>query len=198
MANTTYVTDTPTNPTDVSYDQRLQDIQEAQRRELDALKAARKSPFKSFIQVNKDRADDLMWLVTNNPNAYKVLMFLWAHMDNYNAVVCSYRVLQDYFGQSRTTLSRAVNFLVQHGFVYVQKSGTTNVYITNPDIAWTSWGNNRRYCEFPANVILSAAEQDNIIKIKDTRPKTVVVTAPDKTPKQPNATLDEIKDMIGI
>ena len=38
------------------------------------------------------------------------------------------------------------------------KSGTSNVYIVNPDVAWTSYGNQKQYCKFQANVLLSSSE----------------------------------------
>ena len=35
-----------------------------------------------------------------------------------------------------------------------------NVYTINPKIIWKSWGKNIKYCEFPANIIISKAEQE--------------------------------------
>lgn len=136
---------------------------------------SKKSPFSNFYQVNADHSEDLMWLINKYPNAFKVLLFLIDHMDKYNAVMCSYQVLEEYFGVTRQTLSSAVKVLKEHGFIHVYKSGTSNVYVTNPDLVWKSWGNNRQYCEFPANVILSASEQEERTKIRDKRVQTVQV-----------------------
>lgn len=90
-------------------------------------------------------------------------------MDKYNAVVCSYKVLQEALGISSATITRAVKYLKDNGFISVYKTGTSNVYIANPNLVWNSW-NNVKYCEFPANIILSAAEQE---KVFDKRIQTV-------------------------
>lgn len=169
------VTDNPKGFNETSFEQRERDLREQERREQEELKQARKSPFRAFYQVNKEHSEDLMWLLNTNPNAYKILLFLFDHMDKYNAVMCSYQVIQEYFGISRATASRAVKTLKEHGFVHVCKSGTSNVYVTNPDLAWNSWGNNRQYCEFPANIILSASEQEERSKVFDKRVQTIQV-----------------------
>ena len=51
-------------------------------------------------------------------------------------------------------------FLTENGFIYIKKSGTANVYLLNPEIMWKSWSNNMKYCEFPANVIITESEQE--------------------------------------
>lgn len=165
----------PKNNNEVSFEQRERDLRAQERAEKEELQRERKSPFKAFYQVNKDHSEDLMWLVKTNPNAYRVLLFLFDHMDKYNAVMCSYNVLQEALEVSESTVKRAIRVLKEHGFIYIYKSGTSNVYVTNPDIAWNSWGNNRQYCEFPANIILSASEQEERSKIFDKRVQTVQV-----------------------
>lgn len=165
----------PTKLNEVSFEQRERDLRAQERAEQEELKRERKSPFKAFYQVNKDHSEDLMWLVKTNPNAYRILLFLFDHMDKYNAVMCSYQVFQESLEISRATASRAVKLLKDKGFIAIMKSGTSNVYIANPDLVWNSWGNNMQYCEFPANVILSASEQEERTKILDKRVQTVQV-----------------------
>lgn len=126
---------------------------------------ARKSPFKSFFQVNKENTKHMRSLIDENPIAFKLFLFLCEHMDNYNAVICSYKVLSDVLGVSTRTVSRCIACLRDHGFIAVAKSGTANVYIANKDLVWNSWGDNVKYCKFPANVILSFDEQNNEIKV---------------------------------
>lgn len=121
--------------------------------------AARKSSFEKFYQINKRKAEYLTYCLDENPTALKILLFIFSNMDGYNAVTCSYKVLEEALGLSKSTLIRAVRFLRQHGFIYVYKSGSANVYVANSDLAWSSWGNNRKYCKFPTNIILSKAEQ---------------------------------------
>ena len=64
--------------------------------------------------------------------------------------------------------------LKENGFISVYKTGTSNVYIANPNLVWNSWGNNVKYCEFPANIILSATEQE---KVFDKRIQTVKINS---------------------
>ena len=163
----------PKGLNEVSFKQRARDLKDIERKEQEQLARTRKSPFTSFYQVNKEHSEDLMWLLNKNPNAYKILLFLCDHMDKYNAVMCSYQVFQEYFSIGRTTASNAIKLLKEYGFIYIYKSGTSNVYVANPDLVWNSWGNNMQYCEFPANIILSASEQEERTKIFDKRVTTV-------------------------
>ena len=134
-----------------------------------------KRQFTSFYQVNKEHSEDMQWLLDKNPKAFKILLFLLDHMDKYNAVMCSYAVIQEALGMGRTTASTAIKLLKEHGFIYIYKSGTSNVYVVNKNLAWNSWGNNMQYCEFPANIVLSASEQEERSKIRDKRITTVQV-----------------------
>ena len=122
--------------------------------------AARKSSFEKFYQINKKKAEYLTYCLDENPTALKILFFIFSNMDGYNSVACSYKVLEEALGLSKSTLIRAVRFLKKHGFIYVYKSGSANVYVANSDLAWSSWGNNRKYCKFPTNIILSKTEQE--------------------------------------
>lgn len=173
MPTTIMVTKQPKGLNDISFEQRARDLKALEEQDKKKLNEDRKSPFARFYQVNKQHSEDLMWLLNTNPNAYKILLFIFDHMDKYNAVMCSYVVLQEYFGLSRATVSRAVKVLKDNGFIAILKSGTSNVYVANPDLVWNSWGNNVQYCEFPANVILSKSEQEERAKVYDKRIQTV-------------------------
>lgn len=168
------ITKNPTKMNEISFETQERLLMQQRQEDTDMLKNERKSPFTSFYQVNKQHSEDLMWLINKNPNAYKILLFLCDHMDRYNAVMCSYQVLQDYFDMGRTTASNAIKTLKEHGFIHVYKSGTSNVYVANPDLVWNSWGNNRQYCEFPANIILSASEQEERTKLHNQKIQTVI------------------------
>lgn len=165
----------PNTINETSFEQRVKDLKTQEYVEQKELQKERKSPFKAFYQVNKEHSEDLMWLLNTNPNAYKILLFLFDHMDKYNAVMCSYQVFQEYFSIGRTTASNAVKLLKEKGFVYIYKSGTSNVYVANPNLVWNSWGTNRQYCEFPANIILSATEQEERTKIFNKKVQTIQV-----------------------
>lgn len=133
----------------------------------------RKSPFAKFYQVNKDNSEYLRSCLRENPKALEILFFIFDHMDKYNAVICSYKVFQEALGMGQATVARSIKYLKDNGFLYVYKTGSSNVYVANKDLVWNSWGNNIEYCEFPANIILSKAEQEEHTKVRDKRITTV-------------------------
>lgn len=85
---------------------------------------ARKSPFSNFYQVNIDESPALRKCLDENPKALKLLFFIFDHMDNYNAVICSYQVFQEALGMSGRTVSRAIKYLKDNGFIYIYKCGS--------------------------------------------------------------------------
>lgn len=172
MHNTTVVAE-PKNLNEVSFEQRARDLKAQEEQEQEELKRQRKSPFSRFYQINKDNSEYLRSCLKENPKALEVLFFIFDHMDKYNAVVCSYKVFQEALGISAKTVQRSIAYLKKHGFLYVYKTGTSNVYVANKDLVWNSWGNNVEYCEFPANIILSASEQEERVKTRDKRVQTV-------------------------
>lgn len=171
----TVVVAEPKNANEVSFAQRERDLKEQEREEQEREKESRKSPFSNFYQVNKDKSEYLSSCLRENPKALQLLFFIFDHMDRYNAVVCSYQVFQEALGVSKATIQRCVKYLKDNGFVYVYKTGTSNVYVANKELVWSSWGKNYKYCEFPANIVLSASEQEERAKVRDKRVQTVQV-----------------------
>ena len=80
---------------------------------------------------------ELRWLMSNHSFASSLLFFILEHMDNRNALACSYSVFEDYFGKSRSTVYRAIKLLEENGFLDVLKMGTSNVYVINENLAWS-------------------------------------------------------------
>lgn len=169
----------PNYPNEVSFEQRALDLQVMQNEEDNQILQDRKSPYSRFYQVNKDNSEYLRNCLKENPKALMLLLFIFDHMDKYNAVICSYQVFHEALGMSKATIQRSVKYLKDNGFVYVYKTGTSNVYVANNNLVWNSWGNNVKYCKFPANIILSSAEQESITehsaKVFDKRITTVEV-----------------------
>lgn len=122
----------------------------------------RKSPFTKWTQQNNDEEAQAAryWLMKQSSDAYCIMDFLASKMDNYNAVICSYRVMQEVFGYSQATIARAIKLLKEHKYIDVKKSGTSNIYMLNKHLYWNSWGTNYVYAEFDAKVIIAASEQD--------------------------------------
>ena len=159
--------------TEMTFEERQAQLEEEKREEEEKYRRAKKSPYRNFVQVNKElwKAED--WLIGKSAIAYRIFKFLTTNMDDYNAVICSYKVLQETFGISQVTVARAVKLLKEKGYIAVFKSGTSNVYALNDKIVWNSWGTNYQYSKFPANVILSISEQENQTKIRASKHKTI-------------------------
>ncbi|MDO4589183.1 replication/maintenance protein RepL [Clostridium thermobutyricum] len=133
-----------------------------------------KSKFKDFYQINKKHSDKLIALALKNPKANALLLFILNNMDGLNALQCSSVVLQEALGMSRTTIYRLIKYLQQNGFIAVLKSGTSNVYVVNDDLAWSSWSNNKQYCKFPATVMLSGTENSEFLQKLKVAKKTKI------------------------
>lgn len=172
------------NPNSLTFDERQKQLEKEKQKKEEDDKKAKKSPFKNFIQINKDyyKAED--WLMAKSPIAYRIFKFLINHMDHYNAIICSHVVLQENFKVSRATVSRALKILKDKGYIVVFKTGKTNVYAVNDKIVWTSWGTNYEYSKFPANVILSTSEQENAnVELKNIKHKEIILNTKKKENK---------------
>ncbi|WP_373206071.1 replication/maintenance protein RepL [Clostridium tertium] len=170
------------NPNSLTFEERQKQLENETKREKEEQERVKKSPFNNFIQVNRDyyKAED--WLMSKSPIAYRIFKFLINNMDGYNAVVCSYKVLQEHFDISQVTVARAIKLLKEKQYIGIYKSGTSNIYCVNKNIVWSSWGSNYKYAKFGANIILSKAEQEiqeekekNKVKIKTEKIKQVVI-----------------------
>jgi len=152
------------NPLSLSFEQRERQIEQEKLREQEDIKQQKKSPYRRWVQMNKDayKAED--WLMAKSPVAYRIFKFLINNMDSYNAVICSQQVLQETFDISRTTVARAIKLLKDKQYIDIYKSGTSNVYAVNKQIAWSSWGNNYQHGKFGANIILTESEQEEAVK----------------------------------
>lgn len=112
----------------------------------------------NFVQLYKQNISTIRWLNKNNPTALDVFLFIIEHMDDRNALACSYAVLEEALGKSKPTITRAIKCLKENGFVGVLKMGTSNVYVVNHEVAWTSKGNLKKYCKFNGNILITHKE----------------------------------------
>ena len=147
-----------------TFEERAAELEKRKQYEEKQARLAKNSPFSRWSQFNLEHTKELMWLALKHPKAHAILYFLVDQMDNYNAVVCSYKVLQDVLDVGQATIARNIKILKDNGFVTILKSGTSNVYCVNDSVYWKSWGNKRQYSKFPANVLLSLDEQDEQYK----------------------------------
>lgn len=116
---------------------------------------------KNFVMFYRSFMDDVTELAGANYTAYRLLMLLCKHMDGRNALIISMKALSEILGVSRQTISNAVQYLKKHDWVCVMKSGSANVYIVNPQVAWTSYAGQKNGCKYAnleASVLLTGSE----------------------------------------
>lgn len=116
-----------------------------------------------FVQVYRDHMPELRWLMGCSGVASKLLFFIMEQMDGKNALMASQQVFMDYLEVSRPTVGRAIKLLYDNGFIDILKSGSSNVYIVNHEVAWTSYSNQKKMCRFNGNMIISATENKDYI-----------------------------------
>ena len=152
------------DPNMVSFKEREKQIKEDEKREHEQLKREKNSPFNSFIQVNKKTYQLEDKLMKESPLAYRIWRFLANNMDSYNAVIVSQEVLTEIFEVSKTTIWRALKLLREDNYIKVYRTGGSNIYALNDDMVWNSWGTNKKYSKFSANVIISENEQEEKVQ----------------------------------
>ena len=153
-------------PSDISPVVRVADIKDREIADILEYNERKKSPYRKWVQMNNDveAQEARYWLMKKSPYAYCIMDFLASNMDKYNAVICSYKVMQERFGYSQATVKRSIQLLKQHKYIKVVRTGGANIYMINKHLYWNSWGTNYAYAEFDAKVIISASEQDESIQ----------------------------------
>ena len=111
-----------------------------------------------FVQLYRKHMSEIRWLARTNALACEIFLFIIEHMDRTNALACSYSVLEDYTGKSKSSVTRAIKVLRENGFLSILKMGNCNVYVINQEVAWTSYGENKDFCKFNGNIIVSKKE----------------------------------------
>lgn len=152
---------------DITFKQRKHELDKLNKQDEERYareqESASKSPFgKDWAQLNKKNIIHLIKASQENPSAMSVLLFFIEHADRMNALVVSYKAMQELLEVSQATIARSIKYLKDKGFVYVYKSGSSNVYVLNSDLVWSNRGNKVKYCKFPVNIMLTASEQDEI------------------------------------
>jgi hypothetical protein len=113
----------------------------------------------NFVQLYLDNLDLIVKMTSENPSSVKVFIWLLKHMDKRNALVVSQQALAEATKMSRTTVYRATEYLKKEKALKVFKSGNTNIYAVNAQIAWKSTADNKKYAWFDAKVYISSLEQ---------------------------------------
>lgn len=117
---------------------------------------------KNFVQMNRDNMPALRLINRKNPYAHELFTFLCEQMDRYNCISCSQKVLQEVMQCSRTTIYRAIKDLKDENLMIVMKQGSAQVFVLNPEVVWTTWESNKKYCEFQGKILLAKDENKRI------------------------------------
>jgi hypothetical protein len=114
----------------------------------------------NFVQLYIDKLDLIIQMTSENATAVKVFTWLLKHMDKKNALVVSQQALSEALCLSRQTIYNAVKYLKEKKAVAVLRSGNTNVYAVNAQIAWKSDARGKRYALFDTKIYVSELEQE--------------------------------------
>ncbi len=116
-----------------------------------------------FVMVEKAGLDWLDELHQESPPARRVIDRLVRLLSpgNGGVVIASRQALLELMpGMTLRTLARAINTLVQGGYVQRVKIGTANGFAVNERIAWVGHQRERVHAVFSATVVASSTEQD--------------------------------------
>lgn len=113
-----------------------------------------------------DNSAGLMIQLADNPTAMKLFWWIISHMDRKNALVVSQSALAEQLGCTDRTIRNALSDLKLKNVLTILKSGNTNIYCINANIAWKGNADDKRYAQFEATVFLSASEQEKQYQTK--------------------------------
>ncbi len=117
----------------------------------------------NFVQFYTDNMDLIIEVNRRNPTAGTILLWLVKHMGRDNSLVVSQAALCEQLEVHRNTVTNAIRYLKEVKALDVYKTGTSNVYAINSEIAWKSSAENKQYAYFTSKVFLTANEQSKFV-----------------------------------
>lgn len=136
--------------------QKLLEIEKTEEEQQKQIEEKRKNY--NFIQLYRDHMPEMRWLMTNHQFASSILFFILEHMDNRNALACSYSIFEDYFKKHKTTIYRNLKILEENGFIDILKMGNSNVYVVNEDLAWSDSNDKKKFAKYDGKILVSKKE----------------------------------------
>lgn len=113
----------------------------------------------NFVQLDKSVLKQWRMLVRQNPVAVEIMYFFIEKMGYDNAVVCSYKVLEEITNTSRSTVARSIKALKEGRWIESVRIGSALAYVINERVVWQTHANKRQYAIFRATVIAAKSEQ---------------------------------------
>jgi len=149
----------------------------------------------NFVQLYLDNIDTIAGIIGENPMGAKIFMWLLKHMDKRNALVISQQALAEAIGVHRNSVANATTYLKEKKAVAVFKSGNTNIYAVNAQIAWKSDANGKKHAWFDAKVYIAEFEQYDDQPLFNTQLVGHAVKKPTKVNRGPKKRANsDIKD----
>ena len=118
----------------------------------------------NFVMLFRNQMSALVELQKTEPKAGALFMFFMEHMDRENALIVSIKTISEILEWSEPTVYRQIKVLKEKNLITIAKSGTSNIYFINSQVAWTTYGNKKEYSRFNASILISKSEQEYRIK----------------------------------
>lgn len=114
-----------------------------------------------FVQLYKKELKQLRSLVKLNPTAAQILLVFVEKMNKQNAVIMSYKTLEQITKKTRQTCSKAVKDLRASNFINIIKVGSANAYVVNSNVFWSTDNSiKEKFSIFTATVVACGSDQD--------------------------------------
>ena len=137
----------------------------------------------NFVQLSREYTSNLGRLARKNALSVQIMMFLVESMGRTtNAVICSYKTLQELTGTSRSSVSGALKILKDDNWVQAVRVGNATAYAINEKVFWQAGRNARKYALFSATVVASETEQDSNFHEKAKEPLRHIPVVGDARP----------------
>ena len=115
-----------------------------------------------FVQLYKKELKQLRGLVKLNPTAAQILLVFVEKMNKQNAVIMSFKTLEQITKKTRQTCSKAVKDLREANFINIIKVGNANAYVVNSNVFWSTDNQiKEKFAIFTATVVACGADQDD-------------------------------------
>lgn len=148
---------------DLTAADRLRDLTAQDREKEIEQEEQKKNP--PFVQFTKNKMKDLRKHLRNNPLAVEIFLFIAQHMGKENILVCSFSVLMEETGKSRSTIHRAIKYLKDENVITTVKFGSCTGYAIDGHYVWTTFHQPGRYAVFEnARAIASRAENKTVAR----------------------------------
>ena len=113
----------------------------------------------NFVQFDRRSMASHRQLILKSQLGAAILDLFIEKMNTSNAIVCSYKVLEELTGYSRASIGRALKVLKDDKWVQSIKIGSAHAYVVNSAAFWSTYANGKQYSLFHATIIASAEEQ---------------------------------------